>query len=301
MNISKKFKERYPLLEDKLISRLPDGIKIYLEQDTVIMRFNSIKEIGDLIKEYLPSHDTLKKSSITGTAHFTQSESIEEALSFLDGTKKPKGSEDIKNNIVNKLLSKGIIGEYFVEELKYSEEGTEIDISKYLAGDKDCFLEFKNYNKVFYSLNINLAVLSRVDPDVYNKNIEKIYSTIYNMEKEDNVKIEINGIVYSEYVSTNDDAFFIFFPIKKYDEILNLDRLLSVTHVSFFRRLMFFLREAVFDEVLVSGYGQSVNSSDFMLSMNSQIEFTNEIILEKFLNQYEITKLKSGSNNYWRL
>jgi len=300
--VSDELYTKYPLLYKRIISELPESYrKIDIVQDTLIMEFNSPEHIADIIEQYIYIHETIPHSSMKDDYSFSQSMNIEEAISFVRGTETPSNLETIKNNIINKLLAKGIIGEYFSEEVKFKDEGIEIDISRYLAGEKECFYAFKEYKKMFYSLNINLAVLSGVSSKVYQKNIEKILTTIHNLELEDGVSIEVNGVVYSRNVSSEGDAMMVIFPIKRYNDYLDINKLLAVTHVSFFRRLIFFIREAVWNDKLSNGYGQSVNSQDFMLGMNSQKEFRNEDILERFMNQYEIGKLKNGKNNYWKI
>jgi len=254
------------------------------------MNFHSIEHYINFLEQNMDV-ETKMNSSMKEGSNFTGSNSLEQTIKILKGTHSDSSSNNLYSNVVNKLRLKGVSGSYLITNYSFDTNEGEVDIQRVIQGEAKCYMKpNKKFSETFYDIVINIAILSSSSNIVFEKNIVNIIYSIYKAEVEDNLKIRVILVAESTLCSqTYKNRFSVSLIAKNYNEQIDLKKLLAIFHKSNFRRGMFRIRELLFNQDQRSGYGCSCNDEE-IISMNTNREFTPEIIRDVYMKQLEFGK-----------
>ena len=217
-----------------------------------------------LVMEFDNKYDVLefiKKHKATGN-------SIKHTETFFANIKNYKANEnkveEIRNNVMNNLIKRGIITGTIYEGYKYTLNGEVIDYAQLATGNPNCMMTpIKKYDKWFYELYINMSIPGRIKEEDIEEGAIRLIETIRALE-ELNIEIKINIVDYSKNLYfTNDDTYedlLVIIPLLSHAEFKDYIKLMPFILGSFLRGPLFTIaKNSITDrEAISSDMGEAI-------------------------------------------
>jgi len=214
------------------------------DEDCLVMEFDNKYDLLEFVKK----HTAIKKS-------------IKHTEIFLANIKNYIVNEDkveeIRNNVMNNLIKRGIITGIIYEGYKYALNGEIIDYAQLATGNPNCMMTpVKKYDKWFYELYINMSIPGHVSENNIEEGAIRLIETIRALE-ELNIEIKVNIVDYSrDLYFKNDDAYndlLIVIPLLSHTEFKDYTKLMPFILGSFLRGPLFTIaRNSIEDEAAIN-------------------------------------------------
>jgi hypothetical protein len=192
------------------------------------------------LNEFLREVESIDDTKIRGRASIENDEYFCESKSYSEGLERIKHPEQFYKSEVqdmikdqDKINAQGNTNA-IESSIDYAQEGDFIDVSRFIEGLPDSFVKSQDMDskRPFVKLivghnNCSCAIESKSILE-YAKHILRIVTLLMA----NNISVSL------EYVKIG-DTIAITFPIKDYNEGLNVYKIYSILHTSFFRRIVF--------------------------------------------------------------
>lgn len=189
--------------------------------------------------------------------------------------------QEIKNNIKNVLLKRGMISDDIYESYHYDVEGEIWDVSKVILGDPACFLKAnKSYTNYFYELYINISYPHYVSNKEVMENIAKILATVELLET-DHIYTKITLVLPMVELSDTGATYFGIIPLFGHTEHKSIEVMSAVLNDRLLRKFFFVIVENRYDKDLRNSYGRAIELPSTIRPM----EIVPEELCAKILDQ----------------
>ena len=194
--------------------------------------------------------------------------------------------EQIRKNVLNNLIKRGIITGTIYEGYKYCIDGEIIDYAALASGNPNCMMSpIKKYDKWFYELYINMSIPGSVSENVIEEGAIRLIETIKALEQRD-IEIKINIVDYSGHLYNNEDLkdLLVIIPLINHLDHKDYTNLMPFILGSFLRGPLFTIaRNSIKNKENVdSGMGQAITLKNtvnlWKLKEDSEIDLANRII-----------------------
>ena len=240
--------------------KVEDLKKVGIDPDKLdILQFSNPRRFGAYVQS-IKDIKTYRDSSHTGTLDFTGTKTFDDALDLI---RKPNGEppveirakvENIEGKIRNNLHKKGLLTDWIAEDYHYDVEGIEIDISKLIEGNPECYLKPNaKYKDHFYTLNVNIGVAYHQSVDTIIDAFCKVIAVVVALEKRGH-KIQLFATSICKNTSNDGRSSLVNVCIKQYDEFVNIRAIARIIYPSYLRRLIFKDEEVKYQKTLTSCY-----------------------------------------------
>ena len=169
-------------LDDKIIDIHPTSL--LFKDNTRVMSFDNKFDVLEFLK---------KNKATSGSVEHTENFYNNLKDYSPDNTK----VEQIKKEVLNNLIKRGIITGTIYEGYKYHIEGEIVDYAQLATGNPMCMMTpIKKYDKWFYELYINMSIPGSVSECDIEDGAIRLIETIKALE-ERKIEIKINVVDYS--------------------------------------------------------------------------------------------------------
>lgn len=251
----------------KMLSSVPS----YLEK-VEVKRGDSVIEMGNLssLRKFMIANekaDTYRKESMSKTdEHKSGVKNYGEFLTLLENgdDKVTSQIKTITNDVVSDLRK------VYQEELigyKFDVTGEFFDVGLVLSGAPESWLEpeFKPIEKTRIEVLINSSYSWKIDYKVIIKNASRLLA-IAKLLEEHNVEVKIKTFNICDNLDSRDrnHTCYIVTDVKDYDEPINYQKCSSLISPSYNRRACLKVKEMVYENNLLGGYGKVVFHKGFI-------------------------------------
>lgn len=255
------------LVGAKMLASVPK----YLE-NVGLKKNDSVIEMGNLssLKKFMMANEkaeTYRKESMSKTdAHNSGVKNYSEFLSLLENgdDKVTSQIKTITNDVVSDLRKT------YQEELigyKFDVTGEFFDVGLVLSGVPESWLdpEFKPIEKTRIELLINSSYSWKINYEVIVKNASRLLA-IAKLLEEHNVEVKIKTFNICDDLDNNDrnHVSYIVTDVKDYDEPINYQKCSSLISPSYNRRACLKVKEMIYENNLLGGYGKPVFHKGFI-------------------------------------
>ena len=194
--------------------------------------------------------------------------------------------EQIRTEVLNNLIKRGIITGTVYEGFKYCMDGEIIDYAALATGNPNCMMTpIKKYDKWFYELYINMSIPGSVDESSIESGAIRLIETIKALEQR-NIEIKVNVIDYSGNLYNNEELkdLLVVIPLISHMEHKDYKNLMPFILGSFLRGPLFTIARNSIEnkENVDSGMGQAVTLGNtvnlWKLHEDSEIDLATRIL-----------------------
>ncbi len=181
--------------------------------------------------------------------------------------------EQIRNQVRNSLIKRGIITGTLYEGYKYDVDGLIVDYAELASGNPECMMKpLKKYDKWFYELYINMSIPWNVEENDINSGAIRLIETIKALE-ELNVEIKVNVMMAARGMYTSGRDYIAIIPICNHLEFKDYNLLYPFVTGEFLRGPMF--------QTMRSGESVTYN-------LGYPVKFENALNLWEITEGYEV-------------
>jgi len=195
---------------------------LYMD-NTVIQEFDSREDLIEYLKENKhPKYDLTK--FMKNVKYYE----IEE-----------KKVDEVRNNVRNNLIKRGIVSGTIYEGYKYDFEGEIIDYAELSTGNPKCMMKpIKKYDKYFYELYVNMSIPYTISEREIQEGAIRLAETIKALE-ELHIEIKVNIVLYSQKMYINGENYLFICPLVSHLEYKDHQVLLPYMDGEFLRQALF--------------------------------------------------------------
>ncbi len=238
---------------------------LYMD-NTVIQEFDSRDDLIEYLKE-----NRHPKYDIANFLKNVKYYEIEE-----------KKVDEIRNNVRNNLIKRGIINGTIYEGYKYDFEGEIIDYAELSTGNPKCMMKpIKKYDKYFYELYVNMSIPYIIPKEEIQEGAIRLAETIKALE-ELHVEIKVNIVLYSQKMYTNGENYLFICPLVSHLEYKDHQVLLPYMDGEFLRQALF---------TIMKNSGNTVESLGNATKLKNSVnlwELDEVELAERIINELEI-------------
>jgi hypothetical protein len=224
-----------------------------------------------------------KEKDLTGISY----DNAVKELKAGTGTIEPAQYETIKAKVKENLIARTLISPDISKGYSYSHEGENLDMSRYLEGNPECYFVPKKNEKIhFYKLFVDGTVHAHIDQREYQDKMAQLLATIELLETR-NIFIEVNFIISIKECGngkTKKINLLTILPLFSYKEHKTIEKMSSVMNIRYLRKFHFAILETLYGEELEWGYGK-VNVLPNTINLEKEFDYVKfaEDILDSFI------------------